>query len=109
MINIEYLDVRYRKTTVLSIDQLKIEKGERVAIIGPSGAGKSTLLRAIKGYVKPRRGKAELLRRTGDDASVGRAWSLEASAGWPALRLLSDTIARQGEALGIEARAANVL
>jgi phosphonate transport system ATP-binding protein len=68
MINIEYLDVRYRKTTVLSIDQLKIEKGERVAIIGPSGAGKSTLLRAIKGYVKPKRGKAEVM---GVDMSWG--------------------------------------
>jgi phosphonate transport system ATP-binding protein len=32
-----------------------------VAIIGPSGAGKSTLLRSLKGYVKPRRGKVEVL------------------------------------------------
>jgi len=62
MIHIKYLDVRFRrKVSILSIDQLDIEKGERVAIIGPSGAGKSTLLRSIKGYIKPKRGKVEVM------------------------------------------------
>jgi len=62
MIHIEYLEVRYgRNAPALSIDQLQIDRGERVAIIGPSGAGKSTLLRTIKGYVRPRRGKIEVM------------------------------------------------
>lgn len=62
MINIEYVEVRYgRKVPALSIDQLQIDRGERVAIIGPSGAGKSTLLRSIKGYVRPDHGKIEVM------------------------------------------------
>ena len=62
MIQIEYLEVSYgRQTPALSIDQLHIERGERVAIIGPSGSGKSTLLRSVKGYVRPVRGKIEVM------------------------------------------------
>ena len=62
MINIECLKVRYgRNSPVLAIDNLRIERRDRVAIIGPSGAGKSTLLRSIKGYVRPDEGKVEVL------------------------------------------------
>ena len=57
----EHLEVRYGRKAVLSIDQLRFDRGERVCIIGPSGAGKTTLLRAIKGYVRPSRGKIEVL------------------------------------------------
>jgi phosphonate transport system ATP-binding protein len=62
MINLEFLKVHYgRNSPVLTIDSLRIERHERVAIIGPSGAGKSTLLRTIKGYVRPDEGKVEVL------------------------------------------------
>src|SRR6185503_12328070 len=62
MIRLEYIEVAYgRGRPVLALESLRIERGERVAIIGPSGAGKSTLLRCLKGYVKPRRGKVEVL------------------------------------------------
>ncbi len=62
MIQIEYLEVSYgRQNPALLIDQLHIKRGERVAIIGPSGSGKSTLLRAVKGYVRPVRGKIEVM------------------------------------------------
>jgi phosphonate transport system ATP-binding protein len=62
LVELEYIEVAYeRNRPVLSIDSLRIGRGERVAIIGPSGSGKSTLLRCIKGYVKPPRGKVEIL------------------------------------------------
>ena len=62
MINIEYLEVQYGgNCPALSVDHLQIDRGERIAIIGPSGAGKSTLLRSIKGYVRPVRGKVEVM------------------------------------------------
>jgi tungstate transport system ATP-binding protein len=37
----------YKQRTVLSVDQLNIDKGEILALVGPSGAGKSTLLRLL--------------------------------------------------------------
>ena len=65
VIRIEHLEVNYGRKTVLCIDQLRIDRGERISIIGPSGAGKTTLLRAIKGYVRPTQGKLEVLGLNG--------------------------------------------
>jgi energy-coupling factor transport system ATP-binding protein len=44
---------------VLKGIELKVERGERVALMGRNGAGKSTLLRAAAGLVEPVRGKIE--------------------------------------------------
>jgi phosphonate transport system ATP-binding protein len=62
VIQLEHIEVAYgRGRPVLALESLRIAAGERVAIIGPSGAGKSTLLRCLKGFVRPRRGKVEVL------------------------------------------------
>ncbi|MBP2650086.1 MAG: tcyN1 [Firmicutes bacterium] len=47
MIEINGLSKKFKKNVVLDNIDLKIEKGDVVAIIGPSGAGKSTFLRCI--------------------------------------------------------------
>ena len=61
VILVEHMRVNYGRRVALCIDQLRFDRGECVGIIGPSGAGKTTLLRAIKGYVRPSRGKIEVL------------------------------------------------
>src|SRR5438874_2731064 len=54
------LTVAYRGRPAISDIDLRIEAGERVALVGPNGAGKSTLLRAIAGLVEPTAGTIEL-------------------------------------------------
>jgi len=54
------LSVAYRARIALRDIDLRIDRGERLAIVGPNGAGKSTFLRAIAGLVAPAIGTVEL-------------------------------------------------
>lgn len=51
----------YGSRTVLSIDDLSIEKGKVYTLTGPNGAGKSTLLNILSFLAKPTTGHIEFL------------------------------------------------
>lgn len=53
MIEINNLFMRYGKFTALKDLNLKLEKGQVIALMGPNGSGKSTLLKSILGLVVP--------------------------------------------------------
>lgn len=71
------LDLHLRKTlncatgpVLLDID-LKIERGETVAILGPSGTGKTTLLRMIAGLTAPDDGRITAFGKDWFDKTQG--------------------------------------
>ncbi len=49
MINFSNVEKSFRRNTVLKDINLKIERGQRVALVGSNGAGKTTLIRCLLG------------------------------------------------------------
>jgi energy-coupling factor transport system ATP-binding protein len=67
-----WLELRDGPVVLRGVD-LRVDAGERVAVLGRNGAGKSTLLRLAKGVLEPTRGRVErsgevalLLQNPGD-------------------------------------------
>ena len=57
MIEAKNLTKKYKNQVVLDIPEIKITKGEFVAITGESGSGKSTLLNILSGLDRPTTGE----------------------------------------------------
>lgn len=68
MIEIKNVKKRLSDSFVLEIDHLRIEDGERIALIGMNGSGKSTLLKLISGEWSPDEGE---VLRSGDAKQIG--------------------------------------
>jgi len=61
MIEIRALAFRYRTGEFhLAIPELRVSRGERLAVIGPSGSGKTTLLNLIAGIIQPAKGRVQV-------------------------------------------------
>lgn len=61
------VEKRYGARTALAPFDLRIERGESVAIVGPSGSGKTTLLNLLGGVLTPDAGEVTVL---GDSVST---------------------------------------
>jgi len=58
-LELEGISKSYGNKQVLKDVSLKVERGDRIAIIGPNGIGKSTLLKIAMGEVEPDAGRVE--------------------------------------------------
>jgi len=58
-LEIEEISKSYGDNQVLKDVSLRVERGDRIAIIGPNGIGKSTLLKIAVGEVEPDAGRIE--------------------------------------------------
>lgn len=65
-VEVSYGDGSHAVRALRGID-LRVDAGERVALVGPSGAGKTTLLRVVAGRVRPSAGRVTVLGHDVDD------------------------------------------
>ena len=58
MISLQNIEFRYPQGNFhLKIDDLKVQAGQKVAVVGPSGSGKTTLLNLVAGILSPAAGQ----------------------------------------------------
>ena len=71
VLNIKGLEVGFIEngieTRLLSVPELKLERGSRTAMIGDNGVGKTTLLKTVLGFTPPLHGSVDL----GHNVAVG--------------------------------------
>ena len=60
MIVVRDLSFRYADGFALDVPALRVDAGERVAVVGPSGSGKTTLLNLLSGIATPEAGEVTL-------------------------------------------------
>lgn len=99
-VRVEKLRFAYgMQRTVLEVDQLSIQAGEKVGLLGPVGSGKSTLLKVMSALYRPNEGRVFLGGM--DMASLHPSVSREVIAYLPQeQRLVSGTL-RQNLLLGL--------
>lgn len=67
LLEVSGLDVYYGDFQALFGVELRVERGQALALVGANGAGKTTLLRAIAGAISPARGT---VRHDGEDITA---------------------------------------
>ena len=72
MFLLEGVGKSYPGVTALAPTSLRIDAGERVAILGPSGAGKTTLLHLMGGVIQPDQGSIRIQGRPLANLAPGR-------------------------------------
>ncbi len=80
-IHVQGAGLRHGQVRALDEVSLRVEQGERVAIIGPSGAGKSSLLHLMATAVQPSSGRLELFGEQPWALSAGARQRLRARVG----------------------------
>ena len=79
MINVQAVSKRFDNVVALTSVSLRVERGERVALVGSNGSGKTTLMRAVCGLLRVE-GKIEI---DGIDVALNPARALAALAYMP--------------------------
>ncbi|MFO1249900.1 MAG: ABC transporter ATP-binding protein [Inhella sp.] len=62
LLELDDLSLRFGELAVLQGLHLRLQAGERLALLGPSGCGKSTVLRVLSGLLPPGGGQLRLAR-----------------------------------------------
>ena len=94
--NISY---KYGNKLILNKVNLKINSGDRIALLGRSGSGKTTLISILNGSIKPTQGKVKLFNKSLEE--LDRNHRRKITTIWQDLRLIEDLSAEQNVNCGL--------
>ena len=97
LITVTNAAVNYGREEVLTSANLRVERGERLAIVGVSGAGKSTLLALLRGALRPQAGSVQVAgvrvdAGSGDLAQVRARSAVVAQTTWMFTGTIADNL-----------------
>lgn len=80
-ISMDEVSFGYDRNTVLSNVNLRVTRGERVALVGPSGVGKSTLMSLLRGTLPPQDGHIFIAGHDADKEHMAETRAASAAVG----------------------------
>jgi len=105
MLAVRDLIVNYGAVAALRGVNLRVFRGEVVALLGANGAGKSTMLRTISGLVRPKAGEVRFLERRMDGMQPSEIVRLGIAHSPEGRRLFGSLTVAENLRLGAAARA----
>ena len=99
LLELKNISYKYKENLILNKINLKINSGEKIALLGKSGSGKTTLISVLNGTIKPTQGEVKLFNKNLDD--LDRKQKFAITTIWQDLRLIEDLSAEQNVNCGL--------
>ena len=99
LLELKNISYEYKNNLILNKVNLKINSGDKIALLGKSGSGKTTLISVLNGTIKPTQGEVKLLNKSFDE--LDRRVKRMITTIWQDLRLIEDLSAEQNVNCGL--------
>ena len=102
LLELKNISYEYKNNLILNKVNLKINSGDKIALLGKSGSGKTTLISVLNGTIKPTQGEVKLFNKSFDE--LNRKQKRKITTIWQDLRLIEDLSAEQNVNCGLLAK-----
>ena len=99
LLELKNISYKYKNNLILNKVNLKINSGEKIALLGKSGSGKTTLISVLNGTIKPTQGEVKLFNKSFEE--LDRKQKSKITTIWQDLRLIEDLSAEQNVNCGL--------
>jgi len=98
-LELKNISFKYKNNLILNKVSLKINSGDKIALLGKNGSGKTTLLSVLNGTIKPTKGEVKFFNKSFKE--IDRKQKSKIATIWQDLRLIEDLSAEQNVNCGL--------
>ena len=99
VLELKEVSYKYDNRLILNKINLKVNSGEKIALLGKSGSGKTTLISILNGTIKPTKGQIKFLNK--EFKNLNTSQKRKITTIWQDLRLIEDLSAEQNVNCGL--------